>query len=178
MILEDSGTREHFRCCDVERWRASQLSAAAFAKLESERQPLLIRGGVDHWAAVNWTMQSMVRLFGDRTIKFSQKTSGDLNGQAYNGPISSFNQALSISTHFKSIYCLDEDMTYKNEQMISALGEVLLGPDGEKVPMTSTNGFRWFPPELRFNDRAILLGGYGARTSLHADMANWTGWNA
>lgn len=33
-------------------------------------------------------------------------------------------------------------------------------------------------PELRFTDRAVLLGGAGARTSLHADHANWTGWNA
>ena len=61
---------------------------------------------------------------------------------------------------------------------VSPTAKVLLGPALSQQPMAALNHFRWLPPPLRPPDRAILLGGSGAVSSLHADMSNWTGWNA
>ena len=114
-------------------------------------------------------MQSLVKLFGNAKVRFSQKATGDANGSPYTGPISSFSQALPLSTHHKSIYCLDEDMTYNNKHILASLGEVMLGPEGNQSPMTRVNGFRWLPPELRFGDRALLLGGASRSTGRTLD---------
>lgn len=180
LLLAAPHINDAFRCCDVARFPAAELTAAQFAGLEAQRRPFIVQGGIDHWKARNWNMTSVVEQFGTTKVAFSQQLA---NGEVktYQGPLSSFNTALSGSTHHRALYSLDEDLAYSNDRVLDSLGEVLLGaPNGDiaQQSMATSNAFRWLPPELRFSDRALMFGGVGARSSLHADMTNWTGWNA
>lgn len=188
LLLDAPHTDAGFRCCDVARLPAAELTAATFADYEALRRPFVVHGGIDHWKARNWTMASVVEQFGSTKVAFSQQLPSDEH-KAYEGPLSSFNTALPGSTHHRALYSLDEDMAYSNARVLDSLGEVLLGATADttqfegataprRQPMATSNAFRWLPPELRFSDRALMFGGAGARSSLHADMTNWTGWNA
>ena len=190
LLLDAPNTDAGFRCCDVARLPAAELTAATFADYEAQRRPFVVHGGIDHWKARNWTMAYVVEQFGTTKVAFSQQLASD-EFKAYEGPLSSFNTALPGSTHYRAVYSLDEDMAYSNARVLDSLGEVLLGfatttdttkfegtTTPRREPMATSNAFRWLPPELRFSDRALMFGGAGARSSLHADMTNWTGWNA
>ncbi len=184
LLLDAPHIDDAFRCCDVARFPAAELTAAQFAGLEAQRRPFIVQGGIDHWKARNWSMASVVEQFGTTKVKFSQQVArGEY--KTYEGPLSSFNTALPGSTHHRALYSLDEDLAYANARVLDSIGEVLLGvtdtPNGDvaaRQSMATSNAFRWLPPELRFSDRALMFGGTGARSSLHADMTNWTGWNA
>lgn len=55
LLLDAPGIDDKFRCCDVVRWTAADLTAAKFAELEAQRRPFIVRGGIDHWQARNWS---------------------------------------------------------------------------------------------------------------------------
>ena len=115
-----------------------------------------------------WTEQLLSRL-GDRDVNFDIRQSEDGNVETFEAPLSDFiGSLLDESSHESSWYLMDEDLLLDEELLCSklALPTRLFSPDL----------FQHFPEEIRPRT-ALIVGGEGARSFLHADPYEWTGWN-
>jgi len=161
-----------FRCCDVPQVDAdADGSRARFDDLLDAARPFVVRGGIEHWGARSWTPDSVRRQLGHRAVRFNLTTgaSAQRQTQQFTEPLATFLDSVAQSAHGRSLFALDEALAFEDSAILDALGEVRLG---DSRPAAQENFFRFFPPELRPPDRALIFGGAGAESSLHVDTHN------
>eukprot|EP01041_Mallomonas_annulata_P011625 gene11625-24347_t len=115
-----------------------------------------------------WTEQLLER-FGERDVQFDIRRSSDGFVETFEATLRDFiGSILDDSTHDESWYLMDEDMLQEDEFLNAKL----------KLPerLFGIDIFQYFPEDIRPRT-ALIIGGEGARSFLHADPYEWTGWN-
>jgi len=114
-----------------------------------------------------WT-EELINLLGDYEINFDIRKSYDAEVESFQGTLRDYVAALlDESNHDESWYMMDESIL-ESESSLSkiTLPKRLFGFDW----------FQYFPSKIR-PKTALIIGGEGARSFLHADPYEWTGWN-
>jgi len=120
------------------------------------------------WDRDEWS-KSLVENFKDDLIEYDARDneSGDLI--TYEAIFSEFLNSLpDNSDHFDSIYLMNEDILQRSPKYreLFTLNTTIFGDDL----------FQHFPTLIRPRT-ALIIGGQGSRSFLHADPYEWTGWN-
>ena len=88
----------------------------------------------------------------------------------YEAEFGEFEKSLyTKNDHYDNVYLMDENILNENMNPTPKqfqLNESIFGPDL----------FQFFPIEIRPKS-ALIMGGCGARSFLHADPFDWSGWN-
>ena len=154
----------------VPRSSAARLSPADFAALYDGRPtPVLLTDvwpGLDHGA---WLAQVVERL-GKRRVVYQVQRSGIT--ELFEAPLRAFlDELVADSRHGAARFLFDE------EALAGAPAALRLSPLPPPLFDGVDDGFDAFPAALRPAGACLLMGGTGARSSLHADPYSWTGWN-
>lgn len=83
----------------------------------------------------------------------------------YEASLNEFADSLHDSDHYDNVYMMDEDILNSNNLELSL-----------NMSLFGKNLFDYFPLALRPKS-ALIMGGNGARSFLHCDPFDWTGWN-
>ena len=151
---------------DVVKIEAKELTKSRYADFECS-MPIVIKNVFDI-DNEEWTEVLLERL-GDLNVEFDVRRSSDGFVETFEGTLADFvSSLLEESSHEESWYlmsetCLNED---KELSVPLQLPERLFGKDI----------FQYFPKIIRPRS-ALIIGGEGARSFLHADPYEWTGWN-
>lgn len=129
--------------------------------------PTILRN-VFLWGRDEWTA-SLVENMENELIEYDARDneSGDLI--TYEAIFSEFLSTLSNnSDHFDSMYLMNEDVLERlpKSREYFTLNSTLFGEDL----------FQYFPTLIKPRT-ALIIGGEGSRSFLHADPYEWTGWN-
>lgn len=146
---------------------ASKLTKEAFRELYEGEVPIVLTNVFPRLDSDAWSEQ-MVNLLGEETIEYDSR---NLNGEieSYESTLSEFLEALGEnSDHEDSMYLMNEDILPEGSELCEALRipESLFGSDI----------FQHFPSPIRPKS-ALIIGGSGSRSFLHADPFEWVGWN-
>lgn len=139
-----------------------------FKSVADGRHPVVIRNAfkVD---GDKWTEQ-LVQRNADAVIEYDVRTSSTGLIESYECSLGEFLGALEDSAHAESSYLMNEDLlnTLPNQPLLDrlALNASIFGQDL----------FQFFPFSIR-PKLALIIGGAGARSFLHGDPYEWTGWN-
>ena len=154
------------RCCDVQR-----IGSINLRRLYNEVEPALVEGLWSSRPALGWTLEELVARFGDVDVEFTAIKGGRSMKKQEGKLTMSFAKFVRLvlwSSHENNAWMLNEDI-------ISAVAELEreIGPSPSEF---GDNWFEYFPVEMR-DGIALVIGGTGGASSLHADAYNWTGWN-
>lgn len=117
-----------------------------------------------------WTSELMTRL-GDETIEYDSRRSLDGHITSYEAELRQFVSSLSDnSDHEDSLYLMNEDIL--NQPAAESLMTALTLPKD----LFGDDLLQHFPAKIRPKS-ALIIGGMGARSFLHADPYEWMGWN-
>lgn len=142
------------------------LSRDAFRREYDGKYPVVLCNAFEV-EGESWTEQLITKL-GDEPIEFDVRTSSTGNVESFSSSLSDFLSAVGGSNHEQSVYLMNEHVLEK----ASDLMEKFL-PDSDYF---GKNRFEHFPDKIR-PKTALIIGGLGARSFLHADPFEWTGWN-
>jgi len=161
--------------------QAHTLTRAVFAELcesQNNATPLVISDMIQHWPAMQQklTKQQLADMAGRHSISFAVQQGRQ--SKQYSDFLADFVSHLHESTHENAFYAVMEDLLFRKEpgaeELLNMLGR-------GKIPLFEEDGgnlFKLFPEALQPPSRALVLGGQGAKSSVHVDPYNWTGWNA
>ena len=117
---------------------------------------------------------NMVQKLGDVMIEYDARDRGEDGNvllETYECKLSEYLAALAEgSNHVDSMYFISEDIL-QLEEARSLLGQLQLPEE-----LFGTDLFSKFPLSIR-PSCALIIGGMGSRSFLHADPYEWTGWN-
>lgn len=147
---------------------ARQISKSNFRELYECKVPVVLTNVLDENVVEKWG-DLMSELLGEETIEYDSRVneSGDIEN--YECSMSEFLEALGEnSDHSDSMYLMNEDILNSPQAapLHFELNRELFGEDW----------FAHFPPSIR-PKTALIVGGAGARSFLHADPYEWVGWN-
>jgi len=108
------------------------------------------------------------QLYQDKRVEFDIRDSKSGNVETYESTLSDFIEACGSSTHNESFYLMHESLLEDTPHLLESF----------QLPrnLFGENYFEHFPNGIR-PKAAIIIGGAGARSFLHADPYEWTGWN-
>ena len=115
-----------------------------------------------------WTEQLLERL-GDKDVHFDIRRNADGEVGTFEATLRDFiGSVIDDSNHDESWYLMDEDLLQVDDHLAKQL----------QLPrrLFDKDLFKYFPDEIRPKS-AIIIGGEGARSFLHVDPYEWTGWN-
>ena len=141
------------------------LSRDVFRCEYDGRYPLVLRNAFEV-DSESWTEQLIAKL-GDESVEFDVRTSSTGDVESFSSSLSDFLSAVGASNHEQSIYLMNEHVLEKASDLMR---EVV--PDSDYF---GKNKFEYFPEKVR-PKTALIIGGVGARSFLHADPFEWTGW--
>jgi len=145
---------------------ASELTRSEFAEFECSR-PIVIKNVFDI-DNEEWT-ESLLERLGDMNVEFDIRRSSDGFVETFEGTLADFvSSLLEESCHEESWYLMSETCLNEDKELSAPL----------KLPERLFNKdiFQSFPKLIRPRS-ALIIGGEGARSFLHADPYEWTGWN-
>lgn len=135
--------------------------------LAGNQRPLLLKN-VFQWENKNW-IEDILNKLKDLQIEYDVRESGSSILNTYEAKLEDFLSTLEDnSDHSDSMYLMNEDIL----QVIPLpadhffLNQTIFGKDF----------FNLFPMRIK-PKVALIIGGRGSRSFLHADPYEWTGWN-
>lgn len=153
-------------CENILRIDSRNTSRTEFQANFECKNPVILRNVFDIDNEL-WTEQLLERN-GEKDVVFDIRNN-DGSVESYEASLSDFiGSILDESDHMESWYLLDEDLLKED----SILSRQLTLPDR----LFGTDHFNFFPFPLRPH-LALIIGGEGARSFLHSDPYEWTGWN-
>ena len=148
------------------RLDARKLTKEDFDKYDG-KTPIIITHAFD--CDHEWITGEIINRFKDIDIEYDVRQSPEGTISSYEANFMEFIATLpDNSDHEDSMYLMNEDLL-KGEQELNdqfKLNEALF----EK------NLFQYFPDKIRPHN-ALIIGGVGSRSFLHADPYEWMGWN-
>ncbi len=112
----------------------------------------------------------LVSTLSNDLIEYDSRSSGKGTIDTYECKFSEFISALAEnSNHDESIY-------FMSETALNPLSSQCSSSLNLRGEMHGANMFMHFPEQIRPKD-ALIIGGEGARSFLHKDPYEWTGWN-
>jgi len=153
----------------VPRLDARSLSAAELARLRRSGQPLLLTHALPELDHGRWLSQ-LVRAAGDEPVVYQEQLGGVT--ELYEARLrDALGACAGASSHDAAVFLFDEELLPRCPPKLR------LTPAAHPLFAGCDAGFAAFPRALRPAPCCLLAGGLGARSSLHADPYNWTGWN-
>ena len=148
---------------------ASRLTLEAFRELYEGRVPVVLFNVFKGLDSDAWC-EGMVEALKDEVVEYDSRDElGEL--ESYEAPFSEFLSALpENSDHLHSMYLMSEDIL--TTASAAPLAEQLSLPD----ELFGSDLFQHFPAPVR-PKTALIIGGAGARSFLHADPFEWVGYN-
>lgn len=128
-------------------------------------------GGLDN---DQWT-EAMVEKLGSTMIEYDSRDYSDdgtgVSLDTFECTLSEYlNELDTGSDHFYSMYFISEDiMQLEEARQLSSSLQLVEDVFGYDI-------FQHFPESIR-PEKALIIGGVGSRSFLHADPYEWTGWN-
>ena len=146
------------------------MSPAEFAASHDhvESRPSLLCDVWDHGVSgrEDWC-EAMVRQLADTEVEFQLQK--ETHSELLSASFEEFLDACFESTHNNAFFLFDENLMEQHTDLRQQL----------KLPVEyfGQNLFEKFPPDLRPKDGCLIVGGEGARSTLHADPFDWMGTN-
>ncbi len=151
------------------RFDLSSLNLNRVNELESST-PFVVRNAFPDLDCDKWT-ETMLHNLGDEVVEYDSRNSESKEVDTYECTFKEYLQCLpENSDHFDSMYLLSEDLL-RHESMKEASAQLHL-----PTSVFGRNIFDYFPAVIRPSN-ALIVGGVGARSFLHADPFEWTGYN-
>lgn len=151
------------------RFDLSSLSLQKVNDLETST-PFIVRNAFPDLDCDKWT-ESMLHNLGDELVEYDSRNSESKQVDTYECTFNEFLQCLpENSDHIDSMYMMSEDLL-RHESMKEASAQLRL-----PTSIFGQNIFDDFPAVIRPSN-ALIVGGVGARSFLHADPFEWTGYN-
>ena len=147
---------------------ARKISRGNFRELYEGKVPVVLTNVLDEDVVERWG-DLMSDLLSDETIEYDARVNASGDIENYECTFGEFLEALGEnSDHSDSMYLMNEDILNSPQAapLHFELDRELLGEDW----------FAHFPPSIR-PKTALIVGGAGARSFLHADPYEWVGWN-
>jgi hypothetical protein len=143
------------------------ISSAESKSIRDLKIPTILRNAF-LWDRDEWT-QSLVENFKNDLVDYDVRDNDSGELLTFEAVFSEFLATVSDnSDHFNSIYLMNEEILQR------------LPKSREQFTLNSTifdkDLFQHFPPLIRPRT-ALIIGGQGSRSFLHADPYEWTGWN-
>lgn len=142
-----------------------------FRELYDGKFPVVLRDTFhqSHLDGDSWT-QSLVERLGSKTVQFDVRYAESGEVEVFEGSFHDFLELCGTqSCHERSLYFMSETILSAAEDMMQKV----------KLPfkLFGENYFEsCFPKKIR-PQTALIVGGSGSRSFLHADPYEWTGWN-
>ena len=152
---------------DIEVIDCSELNEEGLRAIYNFDRPVILRN-VYSIENEMFTEELMARMY-DETIEFDIR--GHLGGEVeqYESTLADFIAAMIESRHGTSFYYMDESIMSKCAPDLEAELELPQSLFGK-------NYFEYFPSLIRPRS-ALIMGGFGSRSFLHADPYEWVGTN-
>lgn len=148
------------------RLDARKITKEDFNKYDG-KVPVLITHAFD--CDHEWITGEIINRFKDNLIEYDVRQSADCLISSYEANFMDFIASLpDNSVHEDSMYLMNEDLL-RNEEDLN--DQFRLNED-----LFEKDLFQYFPDKIRPHS-ALIIGGVGARSFLHADPYEWTGWN-
>lgn len=145
-----------------------EVASKQFNEFFDHKTPSIV-SNIFSWDRDLWTDQ-ILKAAGNNLIEYDARDSetGSLN--TFETTLSDFISIVEDnSDHYDSIYFMNEDILTQHSHLVNDtfyLNSTLYGEDL----------FKHFPPRIKPR-MALIIGGTGSRSFLHADPYAWTGWN-
>jgi len=167
---------------------ASTLTRESFEALYDAKMPVIITNAVTCSSALrkqqtrrtcrNWRELWTVKLqedYGSHIINYDARVTSDdglsSHIDTFEATLGEFIQSLAEnSDHDDSIYMMDEYILNRGHNSTNPMKLHLL------TELFGDDLFQYFPERIRPKE-ALIVGGVGARSFLHVDPFEWTGWN-
>ena len=142
-----------------------------FQELYDGQLPVVLREAFheNHFEGDSWTKHLIERL-GSKTVQFDMRDAESGEVEVFEGSFNDFLESCVIqSCHERSLYFISETILSSAQDMM----------ENVKLPMKlfGENYFESCFPEKIRPQTALIVGGFGSRSFLHADPYEWTGWN-
>jgi len=152
---------------DSLRIDANKITMTEFQANFETRWPVVLTNifNIDNEASV----ENLVERLANRDVQFDIRRSSDGLVETFEASLADFLTSLNEeSTHEESWYMMDEQILVDDGILLSEL----------KLPkhLFGFDLFSYFPKKIRPKS-ALIIGGEGARSFLHIDPYEWTGWN-
>jgi len=135
-----------------------------FRRIYDSKWPVVIRN-VFSANDEQWTEQLIEKL-GPEDVEFDVRTSSSGEVETFSSSMQDFLSVCGRSTHEKSFYLM-------NEHVLDSVQDMMREFD-LPIDYFGENYFNSFPLKIRPRT-ALIIGGGGARSFLHADPFEWTG---
>eukprot|EP01039_Chlorochromonas_danica_P003680 gene3680-4027_t len=165
---EDSDDGEDLLPILVEPKAASKLSREDVISALSTGEPLLVKGcfAVDN---EKWC-HKMVGALREEAIQYDSRSSSSGKIDTFECSFEEFIASLSGNSDH------EESMYFMSEAVLQTKCADLLQPLQLPLDIFEDNLFSLFPENIRPKN-ALIIGGSGARSFMHRDPYDWTGWN-
>ncbi|CAM9433649.1 unnamed protein product [Choristocarpus tenellus] len=148
------------------------LDASELLPMCNRSKPAVLKGSWPNFNCEAWC-NAMLEDLGETSVDFQVRRSDDGSTELFSSSLSDFLEGLQEeSTHIESWYLLDEHIL----DLPHARTELRTGLDLPETLLLKDE-FEYFPPEVRPQKLCLIVGGEGARSFLHSDPMEWTGWN-
>ena len=130
-------------------------------------RPLLLNN-IFGWYSENW-VQNTLQILNNETIEYDVRDNESGLLTTYEATLGEFQSIVhDNSDHYDSMYLMNEEILQKVPGLsdLLSLNETIFEKDL----------FQMFPTRIG-PKTAIIIGGKGSRSFLHADPYEWTGWN-
>jgi hypothetical protein len=151
----------------VQPLEQEQISSSHLRKIVEEYEPMLIKCNFPA-ESERWPAEMLKNLHNEQ-IEYDARDSKTGKIDSYTCRFHQFiNSVPDNSDHGDSMYFMSEEVLLKTPELAS---QIRLNPE-----IFEENLFDLFPEAIRPKD-ALIIGGVGARSFLHKDPYDWTGWN-
>ena len=145
----------------------SKISKDMFSYSYDGKFPVVLRNAFDLHLE-NWTENLLSGLYKE-TIEFDvRKCKSNNDVETFSSILEDFLKECLHSYHDESFYMMNESILDNVEKLLDQIT-----PTGDYF---GENYFKYFPAQIR-PKTALIIGGTGSRSFLHADPYEWTGWN-